>query len=871
MRMNRIVWGLFLGFTVQGLIPWGAGGKASAEEDWDILERQFAELPMESRRLTGPLFWMHGDENETRERLEMYVEKVAQGGNGCFIAESRPHSDWLGPKWYEDLKICAEAAKELDLEMWVLDERWWPSQTVAGKVPPEYRVKRLAAEATDVKGPVTFEATGYDGDHFVAAIAGRKKADGIDGDSLVDLRSFIKNGKLIWNAPQGDWQVMKFTWVMGPKNRQYGTFAVDPASKDCVDWFIDTVYRPHYDALKQYHGNTFVGYFYDEVETQGDWGTEMASLFSERKIDWKKAYVAWKFKLAGEQQTAARYAYLDTYFEAASRTMYGGMTNWCNENGTESIGHFMDHDGLYLEHGLGPGNQMQMHKYSAMGGMDLVVRQLYPGERKSCYYLPKLASSTSHVYNKRDHVAMCEIFGGYDQELTYTQMKWLADQHQVDGVNFMITHSFNPKSPYDKDYPPYFYNSGYEPRWPLYRVWADYTNRLSLLLTGGRHVCPVALLFVGDSAHVGEAVSFESMSEVLQDALFDRYLLPYDAFEDNCRIVGKEIHLYDERYKVLIVPPAEVIPYATLEKAKAFFEAGGVVVGYNFLPNKSATIGRTSNDIAAPCKAIWGDAKRGLDVCKTSAAGGRSYFLPAEPSSEQIQQVLTADAGIHPTLEVLEGETNNWLHVLHRVKDNRDVFLICNQNHEGGPRTFKFRIQAAGIPECWDAMHNEITAVDFTRVNTNTVDVELTFEPSESVLLVFQEERTADRPARITKATKQIGKAIPVIRAELSAEELAKLNPEPEGKDATRSPVRANPFVGQCNIPPDLDLSRSQVYLEIDAPDPTAAASVKINGNYAGGMIGGPFRLNVTKYVKQGTNAFRIEPVAPKSAKLVVY
>ena len=51
-----------------------------------MLERQFRELPIEARRLTGPLFWLHGD--ESRERLEMYVAKVAEGGNGCFTAES---------------------------------------------------------------------------------------------------------------------------------------------------------------------------------------------------------------------------------------------------------------------------------------------------------------------------------------------------------------------------------------------------------------------------------------------------------------------------------------------------------------------------------------------------------------------------------------------------------------------------------------------------------------------------------------------------------------------------------------------------------------------------------------------------------------
>ena len=53
-------------------------------------------------------------------------------------------------------------------------------------------------------------------------------------------------------------------------------------------------------------------------------------------------------------------------------------------------------------------------------------------------------------------------------------MKWWADHMQVSGVNFLIPHSFNPRAPNDSDCPPYFYNGGSEPRWPLYRVFADY-------------------------------------------------------------------------------------------------------------------------------------------------------------------------------------------------------------------------------------------------------------------------------------------------------------------------------------------------------------------------------------------------------------
>jgi hypothetical protein len=486
-----------------------------------------------------------------------------------------------------------------------------------------------------------------------------------------------------------------------------------------------------------------------------------------------------------------------------------------------------------------------------------------------------------------------------------------------------------------------------------------------------------------------------------------------------------------------------VIPYATLAKARQFFEAGGVVVGYGFLPTKSATIGRTSADIAALREAIWGGAANpGTSVCKTSAAGGRSYLLPQKPTSEQVRQALAADAKIHPTLEVVRGETSNWLHVLHRVKAGRDVFLVCNQDHKGAARDFRFRLAAQGVPECWDAMRNEITAVPYRRAG-RSVEVDLTLEPLESVLLVFRERERA-LPKRLTADAKPVREPIAVARvtvppADRAGEEEPASGPPlagcswvwyPEGNPAasappgsryfrkavslaagrsvkratfhatadndfvlyvngeragasgggadnwrnlkkidvtkrlraggnllavraintsdaanpagligcllvefrqgapvrvridrswkaanrehrdwekpgfddaewaqtkevvrfgggpwgrvgsggggrggriTRSPVTADPFVGRCEVPAGLDLSRSRVCLEMDALSPEEAARVTVNGAYAGGFIGRPFRLDVTKHLKTGPNTVEIAPFAPSSARLVVY
>ena len=124
--------------------------------------------------------------------------------------------------------------------------------------------------------------------------------------------------------------------------------------------------------------------------------------------------------------------------------------------------------------------------------------------------------------------------------------------------------------------------------------------------------------------------------------------------------------------------------------------------------------------------------------------------------------MLAGDAGIHPTLEVLEGETAHWLHVLHRVKAGRDVFFIANQNHEGAPRTFRFRITANGVPECWDPMRNEITAVPFARKGRQ-VELSLTMEPNESALLVFQPKERA-LPARLEAGRAGEPKTLAVLR-----------------------------------------------------------------------------------------------------------
>jgi len=999
----------------------------------DRLALDFRDLPMSARRLTGPLLWLHGDESP--ELLTRYVGVVAEGGNGCFTAESRPHEDWLGPGWYRDLAICLDAARRHDLKMWIFDERWWPSGEVAGRVPREFGSKYIEVATHDVTGPGEVGVPLPAGNR-VAVVAGRLDADGVEARSLLDLTGIVDEGEFAWTAPPGKWRVLAFYWRFSEGRR--GGPLVDGASRDAVQWYLATVYQPHYDRFPDDFGRTIAGYFYDEPETHGDWGTEVIPMLEERGVDWKAALVAWKDRLSGEDQAAYRYQYRDALAEAWGRTLYGGIDEWCRAHGVISIGHFLEHANVYLSTSACAGNLFQLQKYSSMGGIDAVFDQFVMGRRigsdPPTWQTPKLGSSISHAYGKEDDVAMVEIFGARGQDLTYREMKWWTDHMQVSGINFHIPHSFNPRSPHDRDCPPYFYNNGEEPRWPLYRVYADYTSRLSLMLSGGRHVCPVAFLFLGQSFHEGESIPPDGLTTSLQDALFDCDWLPYDVLERDVEIDGPVLRLRDEAYRALVVPAVEVIPFEALARARDFFEAGGVVIGYGILPTRSATPGISAARIDEVRRAIWGERRApGAGVCRTSTAGGRSYFLPAEADSRMVADVLTGDAGLHPTLEVLSGDTEGLLHVLHRVKDGRDVFFVCNQQHVGPAKPFELRLRARGTPEIWDPMRNELTSVPFRSGEKGAVDLSLVLAPLESLLVVFR-DGPSERPGRLAgdaiplaepRFVERLPKAPEESRAEPGPEPSALANcgwvwfagdgaqpPEgvryfrgavavdsdrrltrawveltvdndfqlfvggeevgrgdggyegwrrtrtldltgalragrnvlalravnfgegpnpagvigcyrleyddgsrttgcidaswraidraPEGWTATafddgawplvreiagygggpwgrfddedawitRSPITADPFEGRFAIPAEWVANGWRIHLEMEGLE-LGAAAVRVNGEYAGGVIGAPFRLDVTDHLRGGENALRIEPRAPRKVRLL--
>ena len=683
----------------------------SAIASQDRMREDFASPSGVVRENTGPLFWLHGTESEVR--LREYVRRVAESGQGMLTIESRPHKEWMKEGWWRDVDIVLDECRRRGLKLIVFDDYFFPSQYMGGKfpIPKEY-------SCHDVRGKVyAHSAAPAKASNEVARVTVREVGKGVfkpcsDGEKTIVYTS----------------SVVRRAMVNG----------LDEAA---VDWFLENFYAPYWKRYRSaFEDGTIIGFFFDEPFSASWWGPALADELAARGDDPGELLTALKFRLADpESQSRALYRYHDARAETLGRTMYGRQSEWCRKHGVFSSGHFFEHEETYYHLTMGAaGDVMRMLKYVEVPGVDLVCRQYYPNQRQMKSFqiaygqMPKYASSAAHVYNRHNGFNWCEIFGAYFQDLTYPQMKWMCDWHQYQGCYCLIPHSFNPQSPFDKDCPPYFYNGGHEPRYPLFRVWADYNNRCALLLSNGEHVCHVLQCVPGISYHVGKTIRPEMFAFALQDAQLDGDWAGYDVVETaqiakNPRTGRLALRTLNgkEHYDVLSLPATEYVPFAALEKALAFAKAGGVVAGYGIRPCKTPTKGKTSDDVKHVVDAIFAQPTAVFFKGEPDGAAVRTAFAKPHPDGEPLVRRHFDFAGLVPDDAAM-------LAVDHYEKDGKKIIFIANQDIV---RRRKLSLRSkwpAEEAELWDPMQGTVE-----KPEVENGMVKLTLEPSQSMFVVW--------------------------------------------------------------------------------------------------------------------------------------
>jgi hypothetical protein len=336
-------------------------------------------------------------------------------------------------------------------------------------------------------------------------------------------------------------------------------------------------------------------------------------------------------------------------------------------------------------------------------------------------------------------------------------MKWIADWEYVLGVNLLNPHGFHYtfEGARKRDWPPsMFYQY---PWWPWYGEFSAYISRISELLSGGRHVAKVAVLWPINAMFAAylpqtrtpQSQAVEQGLNVLTDTLL-RLHHDFDYLDEEvlatAGLDGGRVRVADEDYELVLVPPMGHVRAATVEALERFAAGGGKVLGVLQAP--SAAFGPDGmEDVQGRMATLLGtpggpgEAEGGFGLARRDhPAGGAGAFLAGDlavlsegpgPARDHFAEALDGAVGslITPDVEISNPEVFS----LHRRRDGRDLWFLVNTTFEA--QAMRVRLPGHATPVLWDPSTGEERAAAAEPEDGWTA-FDLTLPPVGSVFVV---------------------------------------------------------------------------------------------------------------------------------------
>ncbi len=602
-----------------------------------------------------PFYWQHGNH---RDRIPEQLERIFSTGCRAVCVESRPHPDFCGEEWWADMDIILDICQKRDVKVWILDDKRYPTGYANGLIEKKYphlRQWTLIEHHVDVMGPMADASVlvtpSTPDEMLLGAVAYRRSGNGeeLTGDPI-DLRRNVKGGYLYWDVPEGCYRI----FLIYRSRRGIRPNAIDMISAASTDVLIEAVYEPHYAHYARHFGHTFAGFFSDEPQLANgffgnhteDYGVydrrigqdglalpvndELLALMSEALGEDAVPYLG-ELWYPSDHAPHTRLAYMDALTRLYRENFSRRVGNWCRERGVEYIGHVIEDMNAHARMSCGAGHYFRALDGQDMGGIDIVLHQVMPGfahvsSASICsggvvdsefyhYVLAKLGSSIAHQNPRMRGRAMCEVFGAYGWGEGVPMMKWLIDFLLVRGTNHFIPHAFSPTYP-DPDSPPHMGAEGHDPQFDGFGALMRYTNRAAHLLSGGRHIASVAVLYHAEGEWMnprGTAMLTQVPARALYDDHIDFDIVCGDTLYENATVEQGKLHIGEEDFGALIVPCAPQLPAELTVRLNELAADGLPVLYVGALPRGAVGRALPVSDLAA--------AVRELGICDLSVDG----------------------------------------------------------------------------------------------------------------------------------------------------------------------------------------------------------------------------------------------------------
>lgn len=831
-----------------------------------------------------PFFWQHG---EDELKLREYMQIIDESNIKAVCVESRPHPDFCGPKWWKDMDVILDEARKRDMKVWILDDSHFPTGFANGAMSnqPDERCRQglccrvygcgeklFEIEADELFHPDPWEpnqiemyigeknARKFNDDRLIGLYAVRSdgEKDGFTDKAMrIDLQQYIEEDKLVWEVPEGKWNVYALHLS---RNTGYHRSYINMMDKASCKVLLDAVYEPHYARYKEEFGKTIAGFFSDEPELGNGHIYEWGKVFgTHNDLPWSQELeerlrkqlgedfavqlaLLWEQEADPDQKAKIRYAYMDAVTRLVEEDFSRQIGSWCRDRGVQYIGHLIEDNDEHTRLGSSLGHYYRGLAGQDMAGIDNIGGQVLPQQedvdlnsgpfatRSGEFYhyvLGKLGSSAAAIEPRKKGNSLCEIFGNYGWECGVRLEKYLVDHFLVRGINHYVPHAFSPAEFPDSDCPPHFYAHGHNPQYRHFGALMAYTNRVCELISGGRHIAPVAVIYHAEGEWTGRYMFSRKIGHVMADHQIEYDYIPQDVFAQSedfrTEITPSTLRVNTQEYKIVIVPDMQYITRAFAEAVAKMSEAGIPVIFAGGVPEGIC------------------DAEADKELIEQVASCGVCQVDELVPL---VQNLQFTDIKIKPEYDRLR-----YMHYEH--EDGSAVYMFVNE----GIETYRGRVQLAE-ERCgylYDAWENQVYPAEYS-------GGELTVEvvPLKSLIVIFDKEYPKSFGEPVSNAGEVLAFAKEWQRSLCKSVEYPAFKDEKQVMLPDDLAAEKPEFSGFARYENTFHISGMNcVTLRIE--DAHEGVEVFVNGEGQGIQIAPPFVYDITAAVKDGDNFVAIE------------
>ncbi len=840
-----------------------------------------------------PFFWQHGEDEKT---LRKYMEVIQQANCNAVCVESRPHPDFCGPKWWRDMDVILDEARKRDMKVWILDDSHFPTGYANGSIKGtanEFRRQSIYTKCIAVAGkkkyrinaaklmrkiPATtmwkfvgkFMNRGTDSfrDDQVLDVAVKRTGMEEPESIAYEMRGDILEGKL----PE-DVEKLYITFLTRNAgiNRDY----MNMMSRDSCRFLIDHVYEPHYEHYSADFGKTIAGFFSDEpglgngshftnqvkIGSNFDmpWSAELEECLHEKLGENWKSYLPLLYDdtFSSALVSRVRLIFMDQVTRLTEQNFSVQVGGWCKEHGVEYIGHIIEDNNQHCRTGASLGHYFRALSGQDMSGIDDIGGQVIPyqedapaegvskllGGRDGEFYhycLGALGASCAAIDPKKKGRAMCEIFGNYGWSEGPRMEKYLVDHFMVQGINRYVPHAFSPKVYPDLDCPPHFYAHGHNPQYRAFGKLMAYTNRVCSLISDGKPVCNVAVLYHGEHEWMGETMFDQKVLRVFMENQVMAHVVPCDVFWERDRyktqITAEGLFINGNLYSKLLIPKTDNISGVLAHSLVELADTKTELIFVEDYP-KHVICEEAS------------DAKKAEEesLCKKVKNSSRRVVL------EELMD--------HVNREVILKPKNARIRYYHYIGEEEILYIV---NEDEGYYDGILSIPKPLELYRYDAWNNEVSEADVD-VEKNASNIKLHLKPSEGIIFVVGKRSGLKRVAMekcIQRISLDPGK-VTFKAASCKAidyPEFGNMEIINELVPYSESHPRFSGYIAyEITVGPEyaclLKKGRLELYIENAGED----VEVFVNGKCAGMQVLPPFYYDITDFLNTDTNVLRIE------------